>query len=737
MKWCSFTIPLLALWCSPALAQDEGSLSEEDQKLLEEAESEGEVIEITATVTAGSDFTLDTESLERFERDDIHHILSAVPGVYVREEDGYGLRPNIGMRGSGSERSAKIALMEDGIPVAPAPYSAPAAYYFPLTTRIQRIDVLKGPSAILHGPNTVGGSVDLVSRSVPTADETTLDIAGGTNFYGKLHASHAEVGKNWGLLVEVAKLRASGFKELDGGGDTGFDKNDAQVKVLWHSPSTNSVFHKLQLTAGFSNEVSNETYTGLSEGDFAENGFRRYVGTQLDKLRWNHQRAVLSHTFETGRLTIKNQVYGHRFSRSWRRLNGFDSDRSLSEVLANPTGGVNAVLYSVLLGESDSQSPSEALLIATNDRKFYALGVQTEANWDHSVFSMPSVLKAGLRLHADSVDRDHREDVFNVLDAQLVADDEAAVRINRDALGTAMALAAFAREEVSLGPLRLSAGLRTEVIRTQWRDDQNNARDSEDTDAVLIPGAGAHIQITPWLGALAGVYKGFVPGAPSPSGTALAEKSINYEAGARVTTQRFQAEAIGFFNNYSNLKGSCTFSSGCMEDQIDEEFAGGSAHVFGLEASVNSTLFSSAYFRMKGRGTYTFTKSEFRSSFRSDNPQWGIVRIGDELPYLPRHLLSAEINFDSPQGDWRAGVSGRFNGAMRDSAGQGVSGDAFEIVPSYTTLDLSGGYDFGKWGNAYVTVNNLLNTTYTVSFRPFGARPGAPLRAIIGYKNTF
>ena len=95
---------------------------------------------------AGSATYIESDEFRDRGYTDIGKILARVPGVYVRQEDGYGNFPNISLRGGDGTRTEKVTVMEDGILTAPAPYSAPAAYYFPKSGRMSAIKVLKASS---------------------------------------------------------------------------------------------------------------------------------------------------------------------------------------------------------------------------------------------------------------------------------------------------------------------------------------------------------------------------------------------------------------------------------------------------------------------------------------------------------------------------------------------------------------------------------------------------------------
>src|SRR5690606_14266336 len=187
---------------APVVDEASEAPAEEEAEPVEPPEVEVMVLGSKTSKAAGSAHTIREEQLERFEYDDAGMVITQVPGVYIRQEDGIGLRPNIGIRGANPDRSKKVTLTEDGVLFGPAPYSAPAAYYFPLLTRMTQVNVLKGPSAITQGPQTVGGAIDLISRPIPSQTTGQVDLGLGDYGYAKGHAYFGTSTEQFGFLVE-------------------------------------------------------------------------------------------------------------------------------------------------------------------------------------------------------------------------------------------------------------------------------------------------------------------------------------------------------------------------------------------------------------------------------------------------------------------------------------------------------------------------------------------------------
>ncbi|MCW5807023.1 MAG: TonB-dependent receptor, partial [Deltaproteobacteria bacterium] len=695
-----------------------------------------EVIEITDAPPPGSKSSITRETLERNEFDDVHKVLGGTAGVYVRDEDGYGLRPNIGMRGAAADRSSKITLMEDGVLIAPAPYSAPAAYYTPLVTRMSRIDVTKGPAAIKFGPNTVGGAVDYIGEPFPARRAGYVDVGGGSDRYGKVHMRAAErFGKQLGLMGEVVKLRTDGFKQLDGGGDTGFDKNDVQLTAHYNSLPAATQYHTLDVRLGYGTERSNETYTGISDADFALQPQRRYMASQLDQMNWNHWRMRATHRLELGTNTrIETVAYRHRFHRKWGKVDGFIGQRDFYDLIEHPDAGANAIFYQILTGQADSSSPEEQLILGTNDRRFTSQGIQTTFTAERTTGSLAHQIDVGVRVHFDRADRRRFEDAYDMMAGSLVrtARPQALVL---DSRAETIALAPYAQDTVRWKNLEVTGGLRVELIDYRFQNQMNLAV-AGGNYAVVIPGGGVQYHATRDLTFLAGVHRGFVPVAPTAAAEVNPESSVSYEAGMRYRHARWSLDAIGFYSDYANLKGSCSLASGCTETQEGQEFNGGAARVWGAEAqfAAEPVLDRRRKVTLPLAAAYTLTQSEFLSDFDSEFAGWGRVKAGYELPYLPHHQLSVTTAVKTPR--FELGAMARYRGESRDVAGEGDIATGV-LAQALFTIDLTAHARLHDLAELYATCSNLLDEQVIISRRPYGARPNPPRMIALGYKARF
>ncbi|MEM9384387.1 MAG: TonB-dependent receptor [Pseudomonadota bacterium] len=671
---------------------------------------------VEADRVTGSAHRVDAQTLELYEYNDISRVLNFVPGVYVREEDGVGLRPNIGLRGGSADRSQKVMLMEDGVPLSPAPYSAPAAYYFPLTTRMVGVEVIKGPASIQHGPQTIGGAINLVSAPIPDATETMLQLSGG-NFGHRL--AHGRAGTQFdkvGLLGEFVHLGSDGFKDIDGGGDAGFEKNELLLKSSFAIGRG-----ELELRLSYANEVSNETYLGLTEADLREDPFRRYRASVLDRMEWDWAAGRIDwrHPLLGGQLNVTG--YYQYFDRAWRKFNNFNG-ADIREVLANPQTPFNQLFVSILDGaDTDGVSGSpDDIRVGTNDRNFYSTGLQSGLQWFFGRRATHA-LEMGLRVHADRVRRLHDEFGFEQIDRELLENDQPR-DIVTDNTGQTQALSLWIRDEINVGRWRVVPGLRIEAISNTFTD--RLAGGEQDNEyLVALPGLGAAFDVTDGLMMLVGVHRGFSPATPSLTEDIEPEDSWNYEAGARWRGPLGKVEVIGFFNDYNNLTAICTISAGCLPEEIGTQTNAGEVRTFGVEAGWSKSFRVSSGLSVPFAASYTYTNAEFREEFQSSNPQFGSVEPGFNLPYVPPHR--ANVNAGVEGANWGLQLSFAYISRMRDQAGMGpIPPD--EGSDETTYVDLAAYYEVSKRFRLAGRVDNVTDEVYVVSRRPFGARPGRP-----------
>ncbi len=727
----ALTFVAVALRIAPARADDSPDVAPV-------AAPPAPVTEVTVAGTRlsrlpGSAHVITKKQLERLEYDDAQAVLQKVPGVYVRQEDGIGLRPNLGIRGGNPDRSKKVTLMEDGVLFGPAPYTAPAAYYFPLVTRMTSVRVIKGPSAIAYGPQTVGGAVDFISRPIPDHTSGAADIALGQYGYEKLHAFAGTSDERIGFLLEGVHLSGGGFKELPSGADTGSTRHDVMSKLSYVLDPRARERHELAVKLAYADEVSNETYLGLSDADFRADPYQRYAASALDRMQNHRFSVVATHRFETpaSSLHLQTTVYRHEYERVWRKINRFEG-AAIAGVLRDPSDPVNAGYADVLRGRIDSSAAGERLWIGPNDRTFVSEGLKQVLSFEKPLGPVSQRVELGTRLHHDRIERRHSENAFLMLGGELVPENvPTLVSAANDEESTALALHVI--DTLGIGRLTLTPGARVELIRSTSDDYLTGTHDAALVRA-LMPGIGGYYGLTEELGVLAGVYRGFSPPPPADAAHQAPEYSVNYEAGGRYQRGALRAELIGFFNDYTNLTDICTLASGCSTNELDRQFSAGAARIYGLEAFATHELPLPAGLRLPFVASYTLTRARFEKSFASADPIYGTVRSGDEVPYVPRHQLAVTAGIEHERAGGTVAVT--YVSAMREEAGNDPLERSLATDEQFL-IDASGTVHVVSGISVYANLRNVLGGAFIVSRRPYGARPNAPRWLQVGLKAAF
>ena len=701
-----------------------------------------EVVEIIgsqedAKEIAGSASVITEEELEVYEYTDIHKILSNVPGVNFRPEEGYGLRPNISIRGTYADRSGKVTLMEDGVLIAPAPYAASSAYYFPTAGRIAGVEVLKGPAAISQGPYTIGGAINLIST--PIADESggLINQELGQDGTSRTHLHYSVVDTQVALLVESHTWDTDGFDSIKGSdADTGFDKDDIVVKLRISSdPSLDGIYHELNIKYQDSDENSDQSYVGLADADFRKDAHSRYGLSAYDNMDNNHETTSFNYVADFGNLELSATMYDNDFARNWFKVDKIDNNKVYGH-----GNGINNIIAAANAGEATASAilngtNAEAVEIKlkNNNRAYTSEGTDLKLQYTTENQS----LTIGYRDTEDSEDRFQVYAYADWLNGQLgamtVGSDPGYSSNNR--VTKAQATAFYINEEINFGALTVNLGYRSEdweisqdryvdAARSAIATDKGYPKQLSDSDNSLM-GFGATYEVNDTTQLFFGFHEGFTP----TGGGADPEQADNLEMGVRYSDDNSYFEAVYFDTDYRNMFGECTASGGATGScEIGDSFNAGEASISGFELVAQTEMVSDSGTKYPLSMVYTSTDASFDNTFDSDF--WGSVTSGMDIPDLPDSQLALQAGFETQTG-LRGSATYYAYGSTCSvaSCAAGTSVDSYNVIDASLTKMISDQLD------VYMVVENITDETDVVARAPKnGARAQKPRSFTVGVR---
>ncbi|MEY3194926.1 MAG: hypothetical protein RIQ78_1023, partial [Bacteroidota bacterium] len=330
----------------------------------------------------GSAFYLPTEQLMRMAPFSGNEVLKQIPGVHVADEEGLGLRANIGIRGLDPDRSTSVLILEDGIPVQLNPYGEPELYYTPSMDRMSAIEMVKGSGQIMFGPRTIGGVINYITADPPAQPETKVALRGGSGGFLAAQLGYGSTYGNIGIRLQYDHKRADKI------GVTGVETHDFTAKLRFVLGEKSSVGLKIQLY----DEWSNATYLGINQSMFERKDYYSIMAPD-DQLNVRRYAISTTHKYLINKnLKLITSGYTYTTDRNWRRqlFSGNPSAPLLTGVVWGDSSTANGAVY----------MQSQTL---HRNRSFRVGGVESHLVWTYNINKMAHQLDAGVRYLSEGV----------------------------------------------------------------------------------------------------------------------------------------------------------------------------------------------------------------------------------------------------------------------------------------------------------------------------------------------
>lgn len=576
---------------------------------------------------------------------------------------------------------------------------------------VERIEVLKGPSAALFGRGEPGGTINIVTK------RAMFDMTKGSASltYGSFERVRADADANIALSDAFA-FRLIGFAEK------GDSFRDTIRTHRWGILPSVSIKLGEATTISYDLELTRQQVP-FDRGIVAING-------RLDALPRNRFLG------EPGDGPIEAEVTGHQlqlqhqFSENWSlllgaayretNLTGFSTEaelaagrqrlfvdgRSLSRQRRfRSYGAEHAVVRGEIAGDFELAGMRHRILIGT----------------DYDSFDNSQLF---LRFRPATNASNPTQQGANIIDVFAPVYGRFPLPVpgpQTNRLDTQKAFGVYFQDQVNLtDALQVRFGARYDNVKVTSLNRATNALQERSSNR-LSPQVGFVFAASDAVSLYAAYGQGFRSNIGADVAGRLFDPEISksFEGGAKLTLGGLSATISAFQLDKSNVLASDPANAGFS-------VAIGAARSRGLEVDMQGKLPGGIDFLF----SYAYVDAEARTAVL--DPNFALqIRPGDRLINIPKHSLNAQMSKRFVIGATKLTVGG---GVQHVGKRLGEVATTFEL-PSYTLVRA-----FARWSitdriEVFADVKNLFDTTYYPnSFAALWVAPGAPRTASVGFR---
>ena len=634
-----FSASILALTVSPSYAQkaktdqtDKAVVAEKNiQKKESAVAQENQVFklgEISVSVAdqsvsnVGNLNTVTAEEIQAYtDSDTLDKAVALLPGVDLTYQIGAKNQKGVSIRGF---TTRQISVMVDGVSQA-LPYDNDPDMQRYLTNDLSEIQVAKGISSVLNGPNTLGGVINLVTKRPTKEIEGNLTIRAKFDNDGKYNGiqNSFNLGTNqgnWylqtgGTYNDIDHWKVSrDYTPVAGGAEDGGRRENSDSKD-----------YKFNFKLGYTPNETDEYVIAYNYSNM-EYDIPVYAGQ--------------SYTSMAGSRPTDDEKLAYQLTKPFYRSYPYYKKQTiyaLTNTALGDTGYVKTRLfYDTFKNRMDSLEFADATLTTMrNESGFPSL---------FNDYDFGGSVETGADLFKDNTTKiafHYRKDVHR---SKELGDDDWS-RVADDTYSVALENTWHANEKTDVIVGASYDWLRVSTVKNVEDHNDDLITDYRVNDNVLNPMAAVRYHYSDEGTVYAGVAQksrfatqksrfgtrtGNGTGIPNPD--LKAEKAINYEIGVSDTIGNVTFDAAAFYTDVRDTNLEVVVDDGGDEYYQTQNF--GKSRVYGLELASVIRMTDSFDLGL----AYTYMEKELRSS---------IAKAEDLKPTnVPRHKLTV-------YGDWR------------------------------------------------------------------------------------